>query len=477
MRNPMTAKPTLANLAADLSSGRTSSRALVEACLDRIDDPAGEGRTTFLYVDRGAALAQADAMDLLRSSAAAPSSYAGIPISIKDLFDITGQVTRAGSTVLANRPAATQDATSVARLRRAGFVLIGRTNMSEFAFSGLGMNPHYGTPRNPWERPTMPASSQADAGAPASPRPRADANHQGRIPGGSSSGAAISVADAMAHAALGTDTGGSCRIPAAFTGLVGYKPTASRVPRTGAIPLSTTLDSIGPIARSVACCATLDAILANDSSPKLTNRSLAGMRFAVPTTFVLEDMDTDVAAHFERALSRMSAAGARIERIAVPEFADIPAINAKGGFSAAESYAWHRPLIESDGAAYDPRVLVRIQRGASQTAVDFIELLAARRAFIAAVEERVARFDAMIYPTTPVVPPRIAALQSDDEFFKVNGLVLRNPAVINLLDGCAISIPNHAEGEPPTGLMLACPGGLDHQLFRCAAAAEPVVRP
>lgn len=449
----MTAKPTLADLATDLSSRRTSSRALVEACLAQIEDPAGEGRTTFLHVDRGAALAQADAMDLLRSSAAAPSPYAGIPISIKDLFDITGQATRAGSTVLANRPVATQDAASVARLRRAGFVLIGRTNMSEFAFSGLGMNPHYGTPRNPWER------------------------SQGRIPGGSSSGAAISVTDAMAHAALGTDTGGSCRIPAAFTGLVGYKPTASRVPRTGAIPLSTTLDSIGPIARSVACCATLDTLLANDSPTNLTDRSLAGMRFAVPTTFVLEDMDADVAEHFERSLSRMSAAGARIERIAIPEFADIPAINAKGGFSAAESYAWHRPLIESGGAAYDPRVLIRIQRGATQTAADFIDLLAARRSFIAAVEERVARFDAIIYPTTPVVPPRIAALQSDDEFFKVNGLVLRNPAVINLLDGCAISIPNHAEGEPPTGLMLACPGGLDHQLFRCAAAAEPVVRP
>jgi len=457
----MTPKPTLAELAADLATGRTSSRALVEACLEKIEDPSGEGRRAFLHVDRGSARAQADAMDLLRSSGAAPSPYAGIPISIKDLFDITGQVTRAGSTVLANRPAATQDATSVARLRRAGFVLIGRTNMSEFAFSGLGMNPHYGTPRNPWERPH---------------RSHADASTQGRVPGGSSSGAAISVADGMAHGALGTDTGGSCRIPAAFTGLVGYKPTAARVPRTGAIPLSTTLDSIGPIARSVACCATLDAILANDSPTNLTDRSLAGMRFAIPTTFVLEDTDADVAAHFERSLSRMSAAGARIERIDVPEFADIPSINAKGGFSAAESYTWHRPLIESQGAAYDPRVLVRIQRGATQTAADYIELLAARRAFIAAVKERIVRFDALVFPTTPVIPPRIAALQTDDEFFRVNGLVLRNPAVINLLDGCAISIPNHAEGEPPTGLMLACPGGQDHHLFRCAAAAEPVIR-
>src|ERR1700728_100477 len=447
------ASATLATLAADLATGRVSSRALLEACLERIDDSAGEGERTFLQVDRDAARAQADAVDALRASGASMPATAGIAISIKDLFDIAGQVTRAGSTVLSERPPASVDALSVARLRRAGFVLVGRTNMTEFAFSGLGLNPHYGTPRNPWQRV------------------------QGHVPGGSSSGAAVSVADGMAHAAIGTDTGGSCRIPAAFTGLVGYQPPASRVPRAGAVPLSTTLDSIGPIARSVACCATLDAILANDSPPNLTDRSLAGMRFAVPTTFVLEDMDADVAAHFERSLSRMSAAGARIERIAIPEFADIPAINTKGGFSAAESYAWHRPLIESDGAAYDPRVLIRIQRGASQTAVDFIELLAARRAFIAAVEERVARFDALIYPTTPVVPPRIAALQSDDEFFKVNGLVLRNPAVINLLDGCAISIPNHGEDEPPTGLMLACTGGLDHQLFRCAAAAEPIVRP
>jgi aspartyl-tRNA(Asn)/glutamyl-tRNA(Gln) amidotransferase subunit A len=324
--------------------------------------------------------------------------------------------------------------------------------MSEFAFSGLGLNPHYGTPRNPWKRA------------------------EGHIPGGSSSGAAISVTDGMAHGALGTDTGGSCRIPAAFTGLVGYKPTARRVPQAGAFPLSTSLDSIGPIARSVACCATLDAILANDPAPDLADRSLSGMRFAVPTTFVLEDIESDVAAHFERSLSRLSAAGARIERIEVPEFAGIPTINAKGGFSPAESYATHRVMIESNSTAYDPRVRTRIQRGATQSAADYIDLLAARKAFIAAVEARIARFDALLLPTTPIVPPRITALQSDEEFFRVNGLALRNPAVINLLDGCAISIPNHDDGEPPTGLMLACAGGLDQQLFRCAAAAEPIVR-
>jgi len=444
--------PTLSVLAADLTAGRTSSRALVQACLDRIEDPRGEGRTTFLHVDKGAALAQADAMDLLRANGAAPSPYAGIPISIKDLFDIAGQITRAGSTVLAARPAASADATIVARLRRAGFVLIGRTNMSEFAFSGLGLNPHYGTPRNPWQR------------------------DEGRIPGGSSSGAAISVTDSMAHGAIGTDTGGSCRIPAAFTGLVGFKPTARRVAREGTIPLSTSLDSIGPLARSVACCAILDAVLANEAPVDLSDSSVAGLRFAVPQTFVLENMEADVAAHFERSLARLSAAGARIEEIELRELAEIPAINAKGGFSPAESYSWHRSLIETNAADYDPRVLTRIQRGATQSAADYIELLAARKAFSAAVEKRMARFDALLIPTTPIVPPRIDSLESDAEFFRVNGLALRNPAVINLLDGCALSIPDHDESEPPTGLMLCCRGGQDRELLRHGAAAAAIVR-
>jgi aspartyl-tRNA(Asn)/glutamyl-tRNA(Gln) amidotransferase subunit A len=443
---------TLPALAAALAAGLTSSRTLVQACLERIEDPDGEGRTTFLHVDKSAALAQADAMDLLRANGAAPSPYAGIPVSIKDLFDIVGQVTRAGSTVLADRLAASEDATIVTRLRRAGFVLIGRTNMSEFAFSGLGLNPHYGTPRNPWQRA------------------------QGRIPGGSSSGAAISVADGMAHAAIGTDTGGSCRIPAAFTGLVGFKPTARRVPRNGTIPLSTSLDSIGPLGRSVACCAILDALLANEPPPDLSESSVAGLRFAVPKTFVLESMESEVADHFERSLSRLSAAGARVEEVELGELGEIPTINAKGGFAAAESYSWHRGLIQTNAADYDPRVLTRIQLGATQSAADYIQLLAARKMFIDAVEKRIARFDAVLMPTTPILPPRIDSLQSDAEFFRVNGLALRNPAVINLLDGCAISIPNHEEGEPPTGLMLCCGGGRDRELLRHADAAARLVR-
>ena len=442
---------TLASLAADLAAGRSSSRSLLEACLERIEQAGGEGGRVFLKVDRDAALEQADAMDGRRKRGALPSAYAGIPISIKDLFDLAGQVTRAGSTVLSDRAPAAADAPSVARLRAAGLVVIGRTNMTEFAFSGLGLNPHYGTPRNPWQR------------------------GQEHVPGGSSSGAAVSVADGMAHAALGTDTGGSCRIPAAFTGLVGYKPTARRVPREGLVPLSQSLDSIGPIARSVACCALLDALLAGEAPAEQRDCPLSELQFAVPRTFVLAGMDRYVAADFARALSRLSAAGARLQEIDVPEFADIPAIHAKGTLATAESYAWHRALLAAHAAEYDPRVRSRIQIGAGQSAADYLDLIAARQVFIAGVERRIAGFDAFLMPTVPVIPPRIAKLETDEAYFRINNLVLRNPAVVNFLDGCAISMPIHDQGAAPVGLTLACRGDLDRQLFRCAAAAERVV--
>jgi aspartyl-tRNA(Asn)/glutamyl-tRNA(Gln) amidotransferase subunit A len=442
---------TLATLSAQLAAGRLRSRALVEACLERIEDGAGEGRRAFLQVDRDGALAQADAVDALRVRGAPVPAYAGIPISIKDLFDIAGQVTRAGSIVLSDRAPATADAPSVARLRQAGLVLIGRTNMTEFAFSGLGLNPHYGTPLNPWRREDR------------------------HIPGGSSSGAAVSVADGMAHAALGTDTGGSCRIPAAFTGLVGYKPTARRVPLLGAVPLSPSLDSIGPIARSVHCCAQLDALLAGEQPADLAGSSLAGLQFALPRTLVLEDMDRQVGADFERALSRLSDGGAHITEIEVPEFAQLPAIHARGTIATAESFAWHRPLLATRAADYDPRVRTRIQIGATQSAADYITLLGARKSFIAAVEQRLAPYDALLMPTVPVLAPRLAELAADDAYVRINNLVLRNSTVVNFLDGCAISIPIHDSGQPPVGLTLAGCANYDRRLFRCAAAAESVI--
>jgi aspartyl-tRNA(Asn)/glutamyl-tRNA(Gln) amidotransferase subunit A len=445
-------KPTLASLAADLASGATSSRKLVEQCLARIADPAGEGQRAFIHVDKDAALDGADAMDQLRKAKAAPSPFAGIPVSIKDLFDIKGQVTRAGSRALEDSAPAETDATVVARLRRAGFVVIGRTNMTEFAYSGIGINPHYGTPKSAWNRSV------------------------GHVPGGSSSGAAVSISDQMAFGALGTDTGGSCRIPAAFNGIVGFKPTQRRVPLDGGVPLSFSLDSFGPLARSVACCAVLDAVLADEKMQPLQPRSVKGMRLAVPTTVALDDLDEAIAKTFDRALETLSRAGALIERIEVPEFHDVGVMNAKGGLSAAESYAWHRYLLTSKGDVYDPRVSLRILRGEGISAADYIDILNARRSFIARTEARIAPYDALVLPTTANTPPKIADLADDKAFTVQNLRALRNCTLINVLDGCAISLPAHREGEVPVGLMLAAAGGSDRRILELAAGMENIIR-
>jgi len=448
----MATPPTLATLATDLESGRTTARMLVEDCLARIAEPAGEGARTFIHVDRDAALATADAMDDLRKANAAPSRFAGIPVSIKDLFDIKGQVTRAGSRALDDSAPAESDAPAVARLRRAGFVVIGRTNMTEFAYSGIGINPHYGTPKSAWNRSV------------------------GHVPGGSSSGAAVSVVDQMAYGALGTDTGGSCRIPAAYNGIVGYKPTQRRIPLDGGVPLSFTLDSFGPLARTVACCATLDAVLAGEPIAAVLPRPIKGMRLALPTTIALDDLDEVVALTFQRALDSLARQGALIERIEVPEFLDIGAINAKGGFAAAESYAWHRYLIASHGDVYDPRVAVRILRGEGISAADYIDMLAVRRSLIAGIAVRLAPYDALVLPTTANTPPRIADLADDKAFTRENLRALRNCTLINMIDGCAISLPAHREGEVPVGLMLASTGGNDRSLFELAAGIEGAIR-
>jgi aspartyl-tRNA(Asn)/glutamyl-tRNA(Gln) amidotransferase subunit A len=443
---------TLATLVDDLAQGRTSARKLVEECLARIADPAGEGQRTFIHVDKDAALEAADAMDHLRKANAAPSRFAGIPVSIKDLFDIKGQVTRAGSRALDDSPPAAADAPVVARLRAAGFIVIGRTNMTEFAYSGIGINPHYGTPKSSWQRSV------------------------GHAPGGSSSGAAVSIADGMAYGALGTDTGGSCRIPAAYNGIVGYKPTQRRVPLDGGVPLSTSLDSFGPLANSVACCAALDAVLAAEPLVPIRPRAIKGLRLVVPTTIALDELDDAVAKTFDRALQTLSKAGALIEHIEVPEFLDVGVMNAKGGFAAAESFAWHRYLITSKGDIYDPRVYVRIMRGEAITAADYIDLLNARRSLIARIATRLAPYDALVMPTTANTPPRIADLADDRAFASANLRSLRNCTLINMIDGCAISVPAHRKGEVPVGFMLASTGGSDRRVFELAAAMEGVIR-
>ncbi|HEY2132079.1 MAG TPA: amidase, partial [Acetobacteraceae bacterium] len=362
-------------LAQALADGTTTSRALVEECLARIADPAGEGSRAFIKVDGERARAMADAMDVLRKANRAPGRYAGIPIALKDLFDVAGEPTPAGSAVLAEAPPARAHAPVVARMLAAGFVPVGRTNMTEFAFSGLGINPHYGTPSSPWDRASR------------------------RIPGGSSSGTAVAVADGMAAAGLGTDTGGSCRIPAAFCGIVGYKPTARRVPITGVLPLAPSLDSVGPLAPSVACCAAIDTILAGVDAAAPMAMGLRGLRFAVPENMVLDGMDDTVAAAFEAALSRLSAAGAVIQRTGFAEFAEAAAVNAKGGFAASEAYAWHRNLLATQGAGYDPRIRVRIARGERMDAADYVDLRNARRRLIAGFDRATAPYDGVLMPS------------------------------------------------------------------------------
>lgn len=448
---------TLAQLATELAALRISSRELVTECLARIASTVGEGARVFLKVYGEQALATADFYDRMRQHGARLGRYAGIPISIKDLFDFAGDTTVAGSTVLKGAPPAEADATAVARLRAAGFIVIGRTNMTEFAFSGLGINPHYGTPLNPWDRAT------------------------GRIPGGSSSGAAVSVTDAMAFGALGTDTGGSCRIPAAMCGIVGFKPTASRVPPAGSYPLSPTLDSIGPLANSVACCAALDAILAAEppvnAPPAAPDQQISAgeLRLGVLTSYVTEGLDKAVAAGFERALRVLGNSGARLTEVELPELRELPQINRNGGISAAEAYALHRESLAKVGAHYDPRVSIRILRGRDQDAADYIQLLTIRRDFINRVSERIRKFDAVLMPTLPITAPALSELTADDAYVRINALALRNPSIVNFIDGCAISIPCHDPGTAPVGLSLFGLQNTDRQLLAAAATVEAVV--
>jgi aspartyl-tRNA(Asn)/glutamyl-tRNA(Gln) amidotransferase subunit A len=440
---------TLAALADDLAAGRTSSRTLVDDCLARIADPAGEGGRAFVKVNQDGARAAADAADGLRRYGAPISPLAGIPVSVKDLLDVAGEVTKAGSRALADRPAATADAPVTHRLRAAGAIIVGRTNMTEFAFSGIGINPHYGTPKSPWDRAT------------------------GRIPGGSSSGAAVSVADGMAAVAIGTDTGGSCRIPAALCGIVGWKPTARRVPTAGAVALSTTLDSIGPLGASVACCALVDAIIAGEAPEVPTALPLAGLRLGLPRNVVLDALDAHVAPAFEAAVKRLRDAGAVVTEFTMPEFEEIVRSGAQGGFAAAEAWAIHRALIAERGDQFDHRVRARILRGQAISAADYVDLVALRRDIIARADRRTAHFDALVMPTTPRVPPPIADLERDDAVFSdANLAMLRNTALFNFLDRCSISLPCNRPGEAPVGLMLVGETMADRRLFALARAVE-----
>ncbi len=437
---------TVAQLGADLAAGRTTSRELVEQALARIADPAGEGARAFMKVYAESARAEAEHCDRLRTAGVRRSGVDGLPVSLKDLFDVAGDVTRAGSKVL--QKLAPEDAKAVGRLRAAGAIFIGRTNMVEFAFGGVGLNPHYGTPKNPWDRKA------------------------GRVPGGSSSGAAVAQAGGMCVMALGSDTRGSVRMPASLCGVAGFKPTAARVPREGAFPLSFTLDSVGPLATSIACCAAYDAVLAGEPDDSLVELPVRGLRLLLPKCSALEDLDPQVETAFFRAVERLRAAGAVLAEAPVPAFDRQAEYFKGGGLAGAEVVYIHKPLA-ARFAEYDPRVGKRIAMGTTLTGADYVELLQLRAAFMGEVARLAAPYDAIVMPTTPCVAPTLAeAGASDEDYFRWNLRIMRNTGLANFLDGCAATLPCHAPGTAPVGFMVCGTAGRDRHVLAVAAAIE-----
>ena len=444
---------TLPELAHALATRKTTSERLTAAALEKIADSGGEGARAFIKVYADSANAAATASDTLRAHGIVASPIAGIPISIKDLFDVQGDVTRAGSRILANSPPAVSDAPAIGRLRAAGAIILGRTNMTEFAYGAHGMNAHYGTPLNPWDRKTM------------------------RIPGGSTSGGAVSVTDGMAAATIGSDTGGSVRIPAALCGITGFKPTQLRVPLAGAFPLSFTRDSIGPLGHSVSCCTWLDAIMAGTLAETPAALSLKGMRFGVPKTILLDGLAPEVADAFARALTRLSSVGAVIEEFEFPELKREIDGSRKANFSAVEAYALHRERLATHLDQFDPRVSKRLLLGANINAADYVDLLHLRQSLIASANKTTARFDALLAPTVPIVAPAIGEMESSEEvFMRINGLLLRNCAPFNVFDRPCWSLPCHREGEAPVGLMVIGETMGDKRLQSVGLAVEAALQ-
>jgi aspartyl-tRNA(Asn)/glutamyl-tRNA(Gln) amidotransferase subunit A len=426
---------------------KASARDRLEQALARIADPAGEGSRACLSVYADAARASADAADARAKAGRRLGLLDGAIVSIKDLFDVAGEVTRAGSRVLADEGlVAAVDAPVVMRLREAGAVIVAKTNMSEFAFSGVGANPHFGTPGNPFDR--------------------------ARAPGGSTSGGAVAIADGMCEIAIGTDTGGSTRIPAALCGLVGWKPSQRRVPTDGAFPLSFSLDSIGPMATSVADCAAADAIMASEDAAALDPAPLAGRRLGIWQGMPFEGIDATVSAAWSAAVARLGAAGVRLSDETVSLVDDMMAVNAKGGLAPTEAYSIHRERLKRSGDGIDPFIRLRIERGGMVAAADYIEMVQARRRLVRAMDARMAQLDALVLPTTPIVAPRLAEVTVPDEFGRKNAMLLRNTNPVNFFDLCAISLPLPLQNGLSTGLMLVGRNGHDRRLFNIAAAVE-----
>lgn len=444
---------TVHDLALALREGRRCPVDLVAEVFDRITahgDPA-----LFIRPMRQRAEAEARAARE-RLRAGNPASLAdGVPLAWKDLFDLKGSVTTAGSAVLQGAPPAATDAALVTAAMRAGMVSVGTVNMTEFAYSGIGLNPHYGTPRNPAD----PAVA--------------------RSPGGSSSGSGAVVAAGIVPVSIGTDTGGSIRIPAAFNGVVGYKTSVGHYPMGGVFPLSRSLDTLGPLAQTVADCVLTDAALRGLSAPAAVASPLAALDFVIPDTHMMDDLSPAVAANFDATVQRLAAAGARVRAIALPELREVAELMGRyGPMASAEAMDVHKERLNGPEAdRIDPRVVRRIRMADGMSAVDLIRLYRGRQDWIAKVNARLGSA-ILICPTTPSVAMPIAPLEADVEvFFHHNFRTLRNTAIGNFLDWCGLSLPNGTDGDGmPTGLMLCAPHGQDRAVLSAGLAIETLVR-
>lgn len=442
---------TLEQLARGLEDARLTARALAEHALAEITAQKAGGVPAFIYVDGDAVLAEAREADRRHKEGRVRSRFDGVPFAVKDLFDIEGQVTTAGSVLLKGEKPAAEDSDPVALMRGRGLVVLGRTNMTEFAYSGVGLNPHYGTPASVYDRGV------------------------GRIPGGSSSGSAVAVAEGVCAVALGTDTGGSCRIPAAFNGIVGFKPTASRISKRGVFPLSTLFDSIGPLAPSAACCAIADDILAGGEGQTPSWPAGRRLKLAVLGNYMMDGLAPEVEEAFRRTLERLGSA-AEMATLAFAPLDELQSLLNHGGIVAYEAWHLHRQWLETREKDYDPRVASRIAFGAKTDAASLAHILARRSILIEEFRRFASGFDAVICPTVAIPPPKISDLAADDDYRRINGLALRNTYVFNFLDGCAGTIPMHREGEPPMGLMLAQAANHDRRLLAVMQEVERLLR-
>ncbi|PBB95855.1 amidase [Mesorhizobium sp. WSM3862] len=427
-----------------------SVRDRLEMILSRLANRAADEKV-YVKLYTQAALAAADAADARQRAGVCLGPLDGVVVSIKDLFDVAGEPTRAGSLMLAGAQPAAQDAAIVRRLRQAGAVILGKTNMTEFAFTAIGDNLHYGTPGN-----------AADASL---------------IPGGSSSGAGVAVGEGSSQISIGSDTGGSVRIPASLNGVVGFKPTARRVSLDGAFPLSATLDSIGPLARSVADCAVADAIMAGEEPVPLQPIPLAGLRIGVPRGRLFDDTLAEVAAAFEACTGQMERAGARVADLSIDDLiGGMRAATVRASIASMEGAEVHADWLATGASVpVDPHVSGPLSRALTVPASAYIRTIRRRAELVAAMTERLQAVDALALPTVPMVAPSIAAMAGDEALRdRTEGLLLRNTQVPNQFDLCAISLPMPGT-KLPAGLMLVARHGHDRRLLGIAAAVEALL--